>query len=71
VSDAVLAALRKLPIGNLVVDGSKLTIDVKDPEKENAAIVDAIVRAGGHLQSVTIVGSTLEDAYLKLVREAK
>ena len=71
VSDAVLAALRKLPIGNLAVDGSKLTIDVKDPEKENAAIVDAIVRAGGHLQSVTIVGSTLEDAYLKLVREAK
>jgi ABC-2 type transport system ATP-binding protein len=71
VNDAVLAALRKLPIGNLVVDGSKLTIDVKDPEKENAAIVDAVVRAGGHLQSVTIVGSTLEEAYLKLVREAK
>lgn len=71
VTDAVLVALRKLPIGNLVVDGSKLTIDVKDPEKENAAIVDAVVRAGGHLQSVTIVGSTLEDAYLKLVREAK
>jgi hypothetical protein len=71
VSDAVLAALRKLPIGNLVVDGSKLTIDVKDPEKENAAIVDATVRAGGHLQSVTIVGSTLEEAYLKLVRKAK
>jgi len=70
-SDAVLVALRKLPIGNLVVDGSKLTIDVKDPEKENAAIIDAVVRAGGHLQSVTIVGSTLEDAYLKLVREAK
>ncbi len=71
VNDAVLVALRKLPIGNLVVDGSKLTIDVKDPEKENAAIVDAVVRAGGHLQSVTIVGPTLEDAYLKLVREAK
>ncbi|MGD0146765.1 MAG: ABC transporter ATP-binding protein [Nitrososphaerales archaeon] len=71
VTDAVLVVLRKLPIGNLVVDGSKLTIDVKDPEKENAAIVDAVVRAGGHLQSVTIVGSTLEDAYLKLVREAK
>lgn len=71
VTDAVLVALRKLPVGNLVVDGSKLTIDVKDPEKENAAIVDAVVRAGGHLQSVTIVGSTLEDAYLKLVREAK
>ncbi len=70
-NDVILAAVRKLPIGNLVVVGNRLTIDVKDPEKENAAIVDAIVRAGGHLQSVTIVGSTLEDAYLKLVREAQ
>jgi hypothetical protein len=55
----------------LVVDGNKLTIDVTDPEKENAPIVDAIVRAGGHVQSVTVVGSTLEDAYLKLVRKDK
>jgi ABC-2 type transport system ATP-binding protein len=69
--DAILAALRKLPLGNLVVDENKLTIDVTDPEKENAAIVDTIVRAGGHVQSVTVVGSTLEDAYLKLVREAR
>jgi ABC-2 type transport system ATP-binding protein len=71
VSDAVLVALRKLPIGNAVVDGNRLTIDVTDPEKENAAIMDAIVRAGGRVQSATIVGSTLEDAYLKLVRQAK
>jgi ABC-2 type transport system ATP-binding protein len=70
-SDAILAALRRLPLGNLAVDGNRLTIDVMDPEKENVAIVDAIVRAGGHVQSVTVVGSTLEDAYLKLVREAK
>ena len=46
-----------------------MTIDVKDPDKENASIVDAIVRAGGHIQSVNVVGSTLEDAYLKLVRQ--
>jgi ABC-2 type transport system ATP-binding protein len=70
-SDAILVTLRRLPLGNLAVDGNKLTIDVADPEKENAAIVEAIVRAGGHVQSVTVVGSTLEDAYLKLVREDK
>src|SRR5207253_2056596 len=63
-NDAILAALRKLPLGNLVVEGNKLTIDVTNPEKENVAIVDAIVRAGGHVQSVAVVGSTLEDAYL-------
>ncbi len=71
VSDAILSALKKLPLGNMAVDGNRLTIDVTDPEKENVAIVDALVRAGGHVQSVTVVGSTLEDAYLKLVREAK
>jgi ABC-2 type transport system ATP-binding protein len=70
-SDPIQAALRKLPVGNMVVDGNRLTIDVTDPERENVAIVDAIVRAGGHIQSVTVVGSTLEDAYLKLVRKPK
>ncbi len=70
-SDPIQVALRKLPVGNMVVDGNRLTIDVTDPEKENVAVVDAIVRAGGHIQSVTVVGSTLEDAYLKLVRKPK
>lgn len=68
VSDEILAALRKLPLGTMAVDGNTLTIEVKDPDSENNAIVDAIYRAGGHVSSVTTVGSTLEDAYLKLVR---
>jgi hypothetical protein len=50
------------------VDGNKLTLEVKNPETDNIAIVDAIYQAGGHVESVTVVGSTLEDAYLKLVR---
>ena len=70
-NDVILAALRKLTLRNLVIDGNKLTIDVTNPEKENVAILDTIFRAGGHIQSVTIVGSTLEDAYLKLVRQTK
>jgi len=71
VSDAILAALKKLPLGNIAVDGNRLTIDVTNPEKENVTIMDTIFRAGGHVQSVTVVGSTLEDAYMKLVREDK
>jgi len=70
-SDSILSALKELPLGNIAVDGNRLTIDVTDPEKENVAIVDAIVRAGGHIQSVVVEGSTLEDAYLKLVRGSK
>ena len=69
VDDAVLAALKKLSLGNVAVDGGRLTIEVANPEKENPDIVDAIVGAGGRVQSVTAVGSSLEDAYLKLVRE--
>ncbi len=69
VNDAVLAAVRKLQLGGVTVDGSKLTIEAANPEKENATILDAIFRAGGRVQSVNIVGSSLEDAYLKLVKE--
>jgi ABC-2 type transport system ATP-binding protein len=70
-NDAILAALKQQSLGNIAVDGNRLTIDVVDPDRENAAIVDAIIRAGGRVQTVTVVGSTLEDAYLKLVRETK
>jgi ABC-2 type transport system ATP-binding protein len=67
-NEAILAELRKLSPVNMTIDGNKLTFDVKEPEKENVAILDAIYRAGGHVESATVVGSTLEDAYLKLVR---
>jgi ABC-2 type transport system ATP-binding protein len=68
VTDAVLTALRKLPLRHMTVEGNTLTVDVKDPDSENVVISDAIYSAGGQVRSVTTVGSTLEDAYLKLVR---
>ena len=68
-NDVILIALKKLLVANISVDGNKLTIDVTNPEKENIAISDAIFRAGGHIQSINVIGSTLEYAYLKLVRE--
>jgi len=68
-SDAVLAALKKqLPGVNIVVEGAKLTIDVPDPDKRAPEIVETVVRAGGRVQFAGVVGSTLEDTYLKLVR---
>jgi ABC-2 type transport system ATP-binding protein len=71
VNDAILAALKRLPIDNIVTDGTKVIINVTNPEKENPLIVDSLVRAGGQIQTVTVVGSTLEDTYLKLVRQTK
>jgi ABC-2 type transport system ATP-binding protein len=70
VNDAVLNALKKLSLRNLTVDGNKVTFDVVDPDKENSPVVEAIVLAGGHVRVINVVGSTLEDTYLKLVRES-
>ncbi len=69
-NDVVLNAVRKLSLKNLVVEGNKLTFDVVDPDKENGAVVEAIVLAGGHVNTVNVMGSSLEDVYLKLVRES-
>ncbi|MGZ7068644.1 MAG: ABC transporter ATP-binding protein [Methanobacterium sp.] len=69
VNNSILERLNKLSLKNIVVHNNVLTIDVNDPEKENPVIVDAIVNAGGHVQYVTRLSPTLEDAYLKFVRE--
>ena len=71
VNDAIMAAVKRLPLGDIAVDGNKLIINVTNPERENPMIVDVIVRAGGGVQTVTVVGSTLEDAYLRLVRQTR
>ena len=69
VSDAILDSLRRLKVKNLVREGNKLTVDVINPQQENPDMVDAIVTAGGRIETVTVTSSTLEDAYLKIVKE--
>ena len=69
VNDAILNALNRASPGKVTRDGSRLTLELANPNKENPAIVRAIVEAGGNVQSVSITASSLEDAYLKLVRE--
>ena len=68
VNEMILDALDKLSLNSIINDDNKLTIDVVNPEKENPAIVAAIVRAGGNVQYVTELSPTLEDVYLKFVR---
>ena len=68
-NDAVLGALKSLNVRNLTSEGNKVTVEVERPEEENPAMVRAVVEAGGDVESVSILSSTLEDAYLKLVRE--
>lgn len=68
ITDPVLTALDELPLKNMVVQENTLTIDVTKPEEENPIIVSTIVNAGGRIQYVNRLTSTLEDAYLKFVR---
>jgi ABC-2 type transport system ATP-binding protein len=70
-SDAVVASVRKLELGDVTAEGNTLKVEVTDPEKQNPSIVEAIVRSGGRIRSVSVVGSTLEEAYLRLVKEER
>ncbi len=69
INDAILAAINRVSPGKVTRGDSSLTIELANPNKENPAIVRAIVEAGGNVQSVSITSSSLEDAYLKLVRQ--
>jgi ABC-2 type transport system ATP-binding protein len=70
VSDAVLAAVKSLgAVKNAKVSDNKLVLDIDNPEQGNPEVVRAIVAAGGNIQYFTELRSTLEDVYLKLIRE--
>jgi ABC-2 type transport system ATP-binding protein len=70
VNDVILKALKKLPLKNLTSEGNKIMFNVVEPDKENWPAVEAIVHTGGHVNTVNVLGSTLEDVYLKLMRES-
>ena len=71
VTSSVVDAVQKLnAVKNVRTSDNKLILDIDDPEKDNPEVVRAIVQAGGNIQYVTELRSTLEDVYLKLIREA-
>ncbi len=71
VDDAVVAAVKGLGYEIAEKGGDGLVIVVNNPEKENPDLLKGIQAAGGRVQFVTEVGSSLEDVYLKLVKEAE
>jgi ABC-2 type transport system ATP-binding protein len=71
VSEKLVAAVQKLSaVKNVRTNENKLILDIDTPEKDNPEVVRTIVKAGGNIQYVTELRSTLEDVYLKLIREA-
>ncbi len=70
VTDGVVAAVRGLgSVKGVRVSENKLILDMDNPERDNPELVRAVVSAGGSVQYVTELRSTLEDVYLKLIRE--
>ena len=69
INNSILKAINHLALKNLSSETNTLTFNVQDPDKENWPVVEAIVLAGGHIKTVAVVGSDLEDTYLKLVRK--
>jgi ABC-2 type transport system ATP-binding protein len=69
VNEAILGSLKKLQVKNMVREGNQLSVDVVNPEEDNPDMVNAIVAAGGRIETVTVTSSSLENAYLKLVKE--
>jgi ABC-2 type transport system ATP-binding protein len=71
VTSSILTAVKQLNFVKSVksVD-DKLVLDMDSPERDNPELVRVIVAAGGNIQYVTELRSTLEDVYLKLIREA-
>ena len=66
----VLEAVKGLSfVKNVKSSDGKLILDMDNPERDNPELVRAIVAAGGNIQYVTELRSTLEDVYLKLIRE--
>jgi ABC-2 type transport system ATP-binding protein len=69
VNDKILSAVKSANPKNVETDGNRLIIEMNNPEKETPGMISAIVSAGGKIKSVNEVGASLEDVYLKLVRE--
>ena len=69
VNDKIINAIKTLNPKNVEKECNKLTIELNNPEKETPSIISAIVSAGGKIKSVNETSATLEDVYLKLVRE--
>ena len=69
VNDRIVAAVKHHTSGKVVVEGHRLVIDVINAENENPGLVGAVFAAGGRIQFVQGLNPTLEDVYLKTVRE--
>lgn len=68
-STTIVEAIKARNPKSIQVEGNTIILEMEDPDKETSAIVNAIVGAGGKIKSVNESQASLEDVYLKLVKE--
>jgi len=68
VDDAIVSSVKGMGYQVGEVTANSIVVNLKEPEKENPAILRSVQSAGGKVVFVTEVGSSLEDVYLKLVK---
>ncbi len=68
VDEGIVSSVKKMGYQVGEVTATSMVVSLKEPEKENPAILRSVQNAGGNVVFVTEVGSSLEDVYLKLVK---
>jgi ABC-2 type transport system ATP-binding protein len=69
-SEELASAVRnRLGARRVELRGDELTVDVEDPDRENPQIVEALVAAGGQIVELSRREGSLEDVYLRLIKE--
>jgi ABC-2 type transport system ATP-binding protein len=68
--DPVYNAVSSLDIvGDIRQEDDRMILEVRDPDRNCADVVNAIVQAGGRILSVGELRHSLEDVYMKLIGE--
>jgi len=68
VNERLVKAVEK--VGKVEASEGRIVVDLEDLEGGTPEVVKKVVSAGGQVKSVSLLEPSLEDAYLKLIREA-
>ena len=71
INDKIIEAIKTVSSSEIEIDGKELTVDVRNPQAENPILIKAITSAGGSIIAVNQLSPTMEEVYLKAVREKR
>jgi ABC-2 type transport system ATP-binding protein len=69
VNDRIVSAIKAVSSAQFEIDGKRLILDFRNPLVENPVLIKAITSVGGNVVAVNQLSPTMEEVYLKAVRE--